>query len=141
MLGIWYTCFSIVLDLTAKLFHNDVLVNCYEVAYVYSAHNYESFCTESSEIHCVKSVRIRSSSSSHFSRIFLHSHWIRRDTSYLFVFRLNAGKCRKNADQHTSDYGHFLGSDGDSSFNMLSIACTFVPLLILALIKISDLAT
>ena len=28
-----------------------------------------------------------------FSRIFLHSDWIRRDTEYLSVFSPNAGKC------------------------------------------------
>ena len=39
-------------------------------------------------LHCVKSVRIRSYS----------------------VFSPNAGKCGKNIDQNTSEYGHFLCS-------------------------------
>ena len=43
--------------------------------------------------HCVKSVRIRSYSGPHFSRIFSHSDWIRRDTEHLSVFRPQAGKC------------------------------------------------
>ena len=43
-------------------------------------------------IHCVKRVRIWSYSGPHFSRIFLHLDWIRRDTSYLSVFSLNSGK-------------------------------------------------
>ena len=41
--------------------------------------------------HCLKRVRIRSYSGPHFSRIFLHSDWIRRDT-----------ECGKNADQNKS---------------------------------------
>ena len=32
---------------------------------------------------------------------------MRRD-KYLSVFSPNAGKCRKNADQNNSEYGHFL---------------------------------
>ena len=58
----------------------------------------------------VKSVRIRSYSGLHFSWIFSHSDWIRRDTSYtsyLSVFSPNAGKCGKNADHNNSEYGHF----------------------------------
>ena len=39
-------------------------------------------------MHCVKRIRIRSYSGPHFSRIFPHSDWIRRDT-----------------DQNNSDYG------------------------------------
>ena len=61
--------------------------------------------------HGVKIVRIRSYSGLHFSRIFLHSNWIRRDTPYLSVFSPNAGKSRKNADQNNSEYGLFLCSD------------------------------
>ena len=57
---------------------------------------------------CVKSVRTRSYSGPHFSCNFPHSDWIRRDTPYLCVFSLNAGKCGKNADQNNSKYGHFL---------------------------------
>ena len=40
-------------------------------------------------LYCVKSVRIRSYSGPHLSRIFRHSDWIRRAT----VFSPNAGKC------------------------------------------------
>ena len=58
--------------------------------------------------HCVKRVRIRSYSGPPFSRIFPHSDWIQRDTEYLSVFSLNAGKCGKNADQNNSEYGLFL---------------------------------
>ena len=58
--------------------------------------------------HCVKSVRIRSYSGSHFSRIFLHSDLIQRDTPpYLSVFSPNAGK---NSNQNKSEYAHFLRS-------------------------------
>ena len=46
----------------------------------------------------VKIVRIRRYSGLHFSHIFLHSCWIRRDTGYLSIFSTNAGKCGKNAD-------------------------------------------
>ena len=42
--------------------------------------------------HCVKSVRIRSYSGPHFSRISPHSGWIRRDTEYLSVVSPNVGK-------------------------------------------------
>ena len=35
-----------------------------------------------------------------------------RDTQYLSVFSLNAGKWGKNADQNNSEYGHFLHSVG-----------------------------
>ena len=59
---------------------------------------------------CVKSVCIRSYSGQHFSRIFPHSDWIRRDTLYFSVFSANVGKCRKNTDQNNSEYGHFLRS-------------------------------
>ena len=60
--------------------------------------------------HCVKSVWIRSYSGLHFSCIFPHSDWIRRDNPYLSVFSLNAGKCGKNADHNNSEYEHFLRS-------------------------------
>ena len=59
-------------------------------------------------IHCAKSVRIWSYSGLHFSSIFPHSDWIRRDTDYLFVFSPIVGKCGKNADQNNSEYGFFL---------------------------------
>ena len=42
-----------------------------------------------SRMHCVKSVQIRSF---FLVRIFPHSDWIRKDTLYLSVFGLNAGK-------------------------------------------------
>ena len=60
--------------------------------------------------HDVKRVRIRSYSSPYFSRIFLQSDWIRRDTPYLSVFSTNEGKSGKNADQKNSGYGVFLRS-------------------------------
>ena len=60
--------------------------------------------------HCVKSVRIRSYSGPHFSRISRHSDWIRKDTKYLSVLNPNAGKWWKNADQNNSKYGHISGS-------------------------------
>ena len=50
-------------------------------------------------LNSVKSVRIRSYSGPHFSCIFPHSDWIRRDTQYLSVFCPNAGKCQKNAEK------------------------------------------
>ena len=58
--------------------------------------------------HCIKYVRIRSYSGPHFSRIFPHLDWIWRYTPYLSVFSPNIGKCGKNADQNTSEYGHFF---------------------------------
>ena len=58
----------------------------------------------------IRSFRIRSYSGPYFSRIFLHSDWIRRDTEYLPVFSPNALKCGKNADQNNSESGHFLRS-------------------------------
>ena len=60
--------------------------------------------------HDVKRVRIRRYSGLHFSRIFPHSDWIRRDTEYFSVFSPNAGKSGKNADQNNSEYGLFLRS-------------------------------
>ena len=64
----------------------------------------------SCSVHIVKRVRIRSYSGLHFSRIFLHSNWIQRDSLYLSVFSPNAEKCEKNADQNNSEYGLFLRS-------------------------------
>ena len=58
--------------------------------------------------HCVKSVRIRSYSGLHFSCIFPHSDWVRRDNPYLSVFSPNAGKCGKNADHNNSEYEHLF---------------------------------
>ena len=52
----------------------------------------------------VKRVRIQSYSGPHFSRIFPHLDWIRRDTEYLPVFNPNPGKSGKNADQNNSEY-------------------------------------
>ena len=57
-----------------------------------------------------RTARIQSYSGPHFSHIFPHWDWIRRDTNYLSVFSPNAGKCKKNADQNNSKYGHFLRS-------------------------------
>ena len=51
--------------------------------------------------HGVKRVRIRSCSGPHFSRIFPHSDWIRRDTPW---------KSGKNADQNNSEYRLVLSS-------------------------------
>ena len=65
--------------------------------------------------HSVKRVRIRSYSAPHFSRVFPHSDWIRRDTKYLSTFSPNAGKSGKNADQNNSEYGLFLRSERDTS--------------------------
>ena len=59
---------------------------------------------------CVKSLCIRSYSVRHFSRIFPHSDWIRRDAEYHSVFSSNAGKCGKNVDQNNSECGQFLRS-------------------------------
>ena len=68
------------------------------------------FHGESEQPHYVKNACIWSYSGPNFSRIFSHSDWIRRDTSYLSVCTPNAGKCRKYADQNNSEYGHFLRS-------------------------------
>ena len=48
-------------------------------------------------------------------RIFPHSDWIRRDTSYLSVFSPNAGKY----DQKNSEYGHFLRSVNEHNLSFL----------------------
>ena len=53
--------------------------------------------------HCVKNVRIRSYSGSHFSRIFPHSDFriqseCGNDAEYLSVFSPNAKKCGKDAE-------------------------------------------
>ena len=69
--------------------------------------------------HFVKRVHIWSYSGPHFSRIFPHLDWIRRDTPYLSVFSSNAGKCGKNADQNNSEYGHFLRSASDRETGLL----------------------
>ena len=61
--------------------------------------------------HGVKRVCIRSYSGPHFSQIFTHSDWIRRDTSYLSVFSQSAGKSGKIADQNNSEYELFLRSE------------------------------
>ena len=66
--------------------------------------------TTQSRLRCVKRVRIRSYSGPHFTRIFSHLDWIRRDTPYLSVFSPNPGKWGKNEDQNNSEYGHFLRS-------------------------------
>ena len=62
----------------------------------------------------VKSVRIRSYSGPHFSRIFPHLDWRRGDTPY-------AGKCEKNADQNNSEYGCFLRSAGFVGFVQIDL--------------------
>ena len=53
---------------------------------------------------CVKIVRIRSYSGLHFSRIFPHSDWIRRDTSCLSVFSANARKMWTRITQNTDTF-------------------------------------
>ena len=54
--------------------------------------------------HCVKSVRIRSYSGLHFSCIFPHSDWVRRDNPYLSVFSPNAGKMRTTITPNTNTF-------------------------------------
>ena len=57
--------------------------------------------------HCVKSVWIRSYSGLHFSCIFPHSDWVRRDNPYLSVFspmRKNAGKMRTTITPNTNTF-------------------------------------
>ena len=51
--------------------------------------------------HFVKSVRIRSYSGPHFSRIFPHLDWLR-------LFSPNARKSGEYADQRNSEHGHCL---------------------------------
>ena len=91
---------------------------------------------EMNDLHGAKGVRIRSYSGPHFSRIFPHSDWIRRDTPYLFVFSPNAGKSGKNADQNNSEYGLFLSREAlvthkvqlnlKKNFSMMFKPCFFV---------------
>ena len=58
--------------------------------------------------HCVKSVRSRSCSGPHFSRISRHSD-----------FKSECEKMRENSDQNNSKYGHFLRSEWCSSFSKI----------------------
>ena len=53
--------------------------------------------------YCVKSVRTRSYSDPHFSRIFPHLDWIRRDTISPYSVQM-----RENADQNNPEYGLFF---------------------------------
>ena len=69
-------------------------------------------------------LRIRSYSGPYFSHSFPHSDWIRRVTSYLSVFSPNAGKCGKNADQNNSEYGYFLRSDQFAAIFIVYIVCS-----------------
>ena len=55
------------------------------------------------EVYYVKSIRVRSYSGPHFSRIFPHSDWI------WVQMQENAGKMRNH---NNSEYEHFLRSDG-----------------------------
>ena len=60
--------------------------------------------------HCVKSVHIRSYSGPHFSRIFPHLDWIRRDIStspYSVRMQENAGKMWTKITQNTNTFTHF----------------------------------
>ena len=93
-------------------FFNTFLWRCWDVNLKSNILEYNLWWERVIPMHCVKSVRIRSYAGTHFSRIFPHSDWIRRDTPYLFVFSPNAGKSRKNADQNNSEYVDFLGNDG-----------------------------
>ena len=58
-------------------------------------------------IYCIKNVHIWSYSGPHFSRIFPHSDWTRRDKEYLSVFSLNAentGKMRTRITSNTDTF-------------------------------------
>ena len=70
--------------------------------------------------HCVKRARIRSYSGPHFSRIFPHSDWIRRDTVYVSVFSPNAGKCGKMWTRITPNTDTFYAVSERRNFNLLS---------------------
>ena len=63
-------------------------------------------------LRCVKRVRIRSYSGPHFFRIFPHSDWIRRDTTYSVPMRENPGKMltriTPNADSFYAVYATFI---------------------------------
>ena len=62
---------------------------------------FRSFCYHK---HCVKRVRIRSYSGLHFSRIFPHSYWIRRNISpYSVWMRENVRKTRITPNTNTID--------------------------------------
>ena len=54
--------------------------------------------------YCVKSVHIWSYSGLHFSCIFPHSDWIRRDTEYLSIFSPNAEKMRTKITPNTDTF-------------------------------------
>ena len=71
-----------------------------------------NFFENNSHIHYVKRVRIRSYSGPHFSRIFLHSDWIRRDTS---VFSPDAGKW-----ENTGKMGVRINPNTDSFYAVIA---------------------
>ena len=61
----------------------------------------------SKSTHCLKSVRIRSYSGPHFSRIFPHADWIRRDTGISpnsVWMREDAGKMRTRTTPNTDTF-------------------------------------
>ena len=140
MVIIWFDLFlsdSKIVDPFSQSYHK---IQIYEWSIIDNASTYRIYCIfktiqslcslkwlnsspkrVSSFIHCVKSVRIRSYSGAHFSRIFPHSDWIRRDIQsecrYFSVFSPNVRKCGKNADQNNSEYGYFLRSDAEWIMN------------------------
>ena len=71
----WLTCYAML----PKNIHYGIFYYSSLQLAAYTAYN----------IHCVKSVRIRSF---FWSVLFPHLDWIRKDTSYLSVFSPNAGK-------------------------------------------------
>ena len=86
---------------------------------------YQWYCT--SVFHCVKSVRIRSYSGPHFSRIFPHSDWIRRD------FLRIQSECGKNPDQNNAEYGHVLRSFNYPKFIYIKNYSAFAKFIFLRL--------
>ena len=50
-------------------------------------------CDGMTDIHYVKSIRIRSFSGPYFLAFGLNTEWIQKDTEYLSIFSPNAGKC------------------------------------------------
>ena len=60
-------------------------------------------------IHCVKSVCIRSYSGPHFPRIFPHSELIRRDSPYSVRMRENAGKVRTRITPNMDTFYAVIG--------------------------------
>ena len=96
----WASCNCCVARLESKIAWKSI----YDVFHIYLLHYQIKINITSNHFtplhirhnHCLKRVRIRSYSGSHFSRILPHSGWIRRDT--------NARKMRTRITSNTDTF-------------------------------------